>query len=269
MKNSHYILAASLLFSACGQNSTVEENVKEAEPIAKNSDWMTRHLKGKVKTIEQTSFTPDSTGQISEMDSCCIKLTSFDANGFVEMFSEKDADGANPMELKFERLEDNKFKSATRFRNGEMKWKRTTTYDENGNTLHAIDTDSAGQVTNYYSEITENEIGQVLKGKMHTADSTYLGTWSRKYIDGMRAGRGWVDSTGTELRNRTGELNEKGLLSKMTDYRVTEEGATTTVKTYTYDSFDEVGNWTQRTEYDEEGKATNVKKQTYTYYKED
>lgn len=69
-----------------------------------------------------------------------------------------------------------------------------------------------------------------------------------------------------ERINRTGEVNEMGWLSKVVDICVNEGGDTTTiVETYTYDSFGDVGNWTQRTEYNDE-KPVKVLKRSYTYY---
>ena len=42
----------------------------------------------------------------------------------------------------------------------------------------------------------------------------------------------------------------------------------TTITKYRYDTFDDKGNWTQRTEMDKDGKPVKIVKRTITYYKE-
>jgi hypothetical protein len=86
----------------------------------------------------------------------------------------------------------------------------------------------------------------------------------------LRAGRGWIDSSGIEIWDYTGELNDKGFLAKMTGkVLVSKDSTITTVETYNYDSYDEMGNWTQRTKYDGDGKATKVEKRTYAYFRKE
>jgi inorganic pyrophosphatase len=48
-----------------------------------------------------------------------------------------------------------------------------------------------------------------------------------------------------------------------------KDSTTTKTTTFKYDSYDEQGNWTQRTTFDDKGKATKVIKRTHTYYKKD
>jgi hypothetical protein len=51
------------------------------------------------------------------------------------------------------------------------------------------------------------------------------------------------------------------------EYTYVEAGKTKTEKkTYKYDHYDEKGNWTQRTAYDDKGKPTKVVKRSFTYY---
>ncbi len=55
---------------------------KKATEVAKNSDWNGQNLKGRVQTMEETTYTPDSTGKIGAMDSCCINIQQFDDKGY-------------------------------------------------------------------------------------------------------------------------------------------------------------------------------------------
>jgi hypothetical protein len=185
-------------------------------------------------------------------------------------YTEKDSKGKVTRESIHERIDGSKLKSIKRTENGIEVWSRTIHRNDDGKALYAADTDTTGQVNRIHSIIEENEIGQSLLGKTHTADSTYLGTWAFKYIDGMSAGWSWIDSTGTQTIDSKGELNDKGLLSKMETKSLDNDGnPITTVETYTYESFDDNGNWTQRTKYDGDAKVVRVEKRTYTYYKGD
>ena len=95
-------------------------------------------------------------------------------------------------------------------------------------------------------------------------------TFEKNYIGkGMQVAGRYKDSTGKEVYNSKSELNDKGDISKTTEMNVTKDSTTNTVTTFKYDSYDEKGNWTQRTSYDGKGKATKVVKRSYTYYKKD
>ena len=260
------LIAVGLLFS-CGQSPKQAEETPKEDVVAANSDWATANLLGKVKSYEEMNYTADSLGTIGEMDSCCAEIKVFDDKGYVGSYSEKNNEGIVVYESIWDRFEDGKWRSSSNTEDGEASGGRMVTQSEDGKILHAIDTEADGTVEYFYNEIKENELGQALEGKMYMADSTYMGTWSRKYIEGAYIGRGWIDSVGTVLNDSKGELNDKGWLSNMTVVKTDDEGTTTTeVFTYTYDSFDETGNWTQMTEMNEAGVTTEVKKRTYAYF---
>ncbi len=63
------------------------------------------------------------------------------------------------------------------------------------------------------------------------------------------------------------KYNDKNELIETSKDAVTKDSTTTKVTKYTYDSHDEMGNWTQRTTWDDKGKATAVTKRKYTYRK--
>jgi hypothetical protein len=258
------ICAAALLLFSC--NSAPKGPEDAVSVIAANSFLMLNHLKGMVMIIEETRFTPDSLGQIGEMDSCCLELTILDKAGFWIKYEDKDQLGNIVEEMIFENLEDGKFKSATKMINGVEVMNMLISRSEDGKALYAVDTDSSGAILNYYNEISENDLGQVLGGTTYTGDSVILGAWSRNYIDGLQAGRGWVDSSGVQSYKSVGALNEQGLLATMSIERLVGDSTVKTVETYVYDSFDETGNWSQKTTLDEDGKATKVVKRMYTYF---
>ncbi len=53
----------------------------------------------------------------------------------------------------------------------------------------------------------------------------------------------------------------------MNDVKTKKDSTTTTTTKYKYDSFDDQGNWTQRTISDEKGKITKILKREITYFK--
>jgi hypothetical protein len=265
MKKPLFILFLPLFLFSCKNGENSSDQASEAIEMERNN-WANQHLNGMVKSIEETPYTPNENGDISEMDSCCVKITEFSDNGFIMKVTNKNKEGVVTEVSVRERTETGKFVSNTRTENGKETWKRITTRDEEGNHLHTIDTDSTKNVTYFYNDVTSNEFNQPVSGKMYSKDSTFIGTWSWKYIDGLRTGRGWIDSTNVQRVNRTGEVNDKGWLSRVVDVRVDEKGdTTTTIENYTYDSFDETGNWTQRTENNDE-KPVKVLKRSYTYF---
>ncbi len=83
------------LLLACNNNAkeSAKEAVKEVAPIAKNSAWAMGHLTGKVKTIEESHYTPNSEGNISVMDSCCTEVDVHNEKGFVVISYERDSKG--------------------------------------------------------------------------------------------------------------------------------------------------------------------------------
>lgn len=64
-------------------------------------------------------------------------------------------------------------------------------------------------------------------------------------------------------------MNDKSLISKTTETETGRDSTTTTVKTFIYDTFDEAGNWTQRTTNNDKGKVTKVVKRSFIYFKKD
>jgi len=272
MMKRHFMILLPVLAIACSSGEepaeTTDANATDTTEVValERSDLLNRHLMGDVKTIEETPYMAAEDGAMGDMDSCCIEIIEFDNKGFLQKITEKNSEGEVTAVTVQEYDADGLFISRTRSVNGQEVWKRTVTRDDEGNGVMAYDTDADQQMTDYYIVDERNDFGQAVKGKSFSPDSTFVGTWSWKYIDGLRSGRGWADSSGKQLIDVTGEVNDKGWLAKSTDTRVNEEGETvTTVMTYTYDSFDDMGNWTQRTE-SENGVPVQILKRTYTYY---
>ena len=263
MEKLSFVAFVALIVCAC--NNTPRE---ASEPV--RTDLDNDHLNGMVQNFEETTYTADSLGNIGKMDSCCVWTESFDEKGFFTSFSSVDSSGKDASGAIITRTDDNKYLSEERTKEGKPDGGIVVTYDAEGTVQYAVEKDAEGNVTFFHSDVKMNEFDQPVFAKMHHADSSLRGIWTRNYIDGIFAGRTWEDSTGDLVYESKGEVNEKGLLAKMTIREMVEEDSfKTKVLTYAYDSVDDAGNWTQRTVYDEDGKVTEVKKRVFTYYKKE
>jgi hypothetical protein len=269
MKKLIILFVLPVLLYSCGSGEPKAEETTattEEETVQMvRSDLSNDHMNGPIQSFTETPYTPDEQGNISEMDSCCIIVEEFDDNGFMTTSTWKNMAGEVTRVGNMEHTEEGKFVSYTSTENGVQKFKRVV--DRSGDQMKAMDSDSTGQVTRVHVPDEMNENDQPVKGKTYLADGTTLdGIWTWQYIDGNRVGNSWTDSTGVQRWSAVGEVNDKGWVSKRTETEMGEDGTTTTVvKTFTYDSMDDMGNWTQRTTY-EDGKATEVLKRTYAYY---
>ena len=120
-----------------------------------------------------------------------------------------------------------------------------------------------------YKDLSENEYGEVLKGTEYKPDNTMKSSFENNYDkDGHFIGGSGKDSTGKEIFHSTVKLNDKGDAAEETTMTVTKDSTKNETVTYKYDSYDDQGNWTQRTTYNDKGKPTKIVKRTYTYYKD-
>lgn len=262
MKQTFQAAAMALLLFACNTTEKVAE-------VAKNSDWYSQHLKGNVQTVEETTYTADSLGAIGEMDSCCISTEKYDDKGYTTSTSKKDSKGAVTEEMTMTHFDKGQAKEMKMMKDGNPFSAFMIQIDSAGKYSGAQELDSAGNVKFFYTDLEEDANGGVTTGIRHKADSSYMGTFYNVYTDGMQTGNSFKDSTGKEVYKSVSEMNDKGLISKTTEKDTEKDSTTTTVKTFNYDTFDEAGNWTQRTTYNDKGKVTIVVKRNITYFKKD
>jgi hypothetical protein len=141
--------------------------------------------------------------------------------------------------------------------------------DSNGKYNSAKAYDSTGKMTSYYKDITENEFGEVLTGTQYHVDNTLKSSFANTYDkDGHNTEGIGKDSTGKVTYHATIKLNDKGDPSEQTTMTVTKDTTKTETVTYKYDTYDDKGNRTQRTESIDKGKATKIVKRAYIYYKD-
>jgi len=261
MKRILFIFSSFSLLAACNNAAKVE-----SASMAKNSDVVQQNLKGKVKQLEEATFTVDSNGS-SKKDSL-MNINEFDELGYQSKSLTKDAMGKTHMDQTITHGENGVFKEVVTTTDGKQTFRLTTEYDKDGKYTGGKSYDSTGKQDSYYTDLSSNEYGIVYAGKQHFMDGRVKSAWDFKYDGPIYRGGTSTDSTGKVSYTGTVKVNDKG--------DPVEEVSTTLVKganktekmSYKYDSYDESGNWTQRTTYNEKGKPSKIVKRTYTYYKD-
>ncbi len=262
MRKLFFAITVGALLVSCSNNK------KETE-AAKNSDWTSQNLKGNVQSFEETSYTPDSTGKIDAMDSCCIEIQNFDDKGYTKSYQSKDSKGTLKSETTLSHYEGGRAKEVVNMENGKKVNVISIELDKDGKYSAVQVHDSSGKLTNFYTDLKENDYEETTAGTEHKADSSVASSFESDYNKGIQVGSTGKDSSGKVTFTYKAELNDKGDVVKATTTNITKDSTTTKVITYKYDSYDDQGNWTQRTTYNDKGKATKVVKRKYTYYKKD
>jgi hypothetical protein len=257
-KLSFIAVIAALLFLISCNNETEKKNTKFSE-LAENN------IKGDVASIEETPYQVDSTGQIGSMDSCCIVATEYNEDGNAVKVTEKDSKGTVKVSSVLERHENGLFKSITDTKNGKTIKSFETQLDDKGNFVGGQAYDSAGKQEFYYTGLSQNEYGQVMTWKQYTMDSVFkeegIGTFDKNLQTGFTV----KDSVGKVKFSNVNKYNDKGEQTESSATTVGKDSTTIKVMKYTYETHDEQGNWTQRTTWDDKGKAIRITKRALTY----
>ena len=261
MKQSLLFILLVALISACNNSAKVEST-----SMAKNSDVTQQNLKGKVKQLEETSYTIDSAG-VNKRDSL-MNTSEFDDKGYQSKFFTKDSTGKIHTDQTITHGENGVFKEIVSIVDGKQTFKLTTEYDKNGKYTGGKSYDSTGKQDSYYTDLSTNEYGIVYAGKQHFMDGRVKSTWDQKFDGVVYLGGTSTDSTGKVSYSGSVKANDKGdPVEEISTTR--EKDSTKTEKmTYKYDSYDELGNWTQRTTYNEKEKPSKIVKRVFTYYKD-
>lgn len=262
MKKISIVFIAALIVFSCNEKT---------ETTKTNTDWVVDNLKGEVQSVAETPYKVDSTGKIGEMDSCCIEVIDYDSAGNILKITSKDSKGTITREETFTKYPDGLFKEIVNTKDGKVNT-RVTIQAENGKYSTAQEYDSTGKLTYYYTDINSNEFNQVTSMKRYNADSTLKSSFESSYDKQFFTGQTSKDSSGKEVSKSTAKVDDKGnqvefsRTSTMKDEKTQKDSTTTKVTTYTYASYDEKGNWTERTTI-EDGKPTKIIKREFTYYK--
>lgn len=263
MKKISIIVAGLFILAACNNGE------KDAGTKVKYSDRTIEYLKGEVSAIEETPYKTDSTGKPGEMDSCCIDLWEYDANGNFIKSTSKDSKGTLKEESVAARYDDGLWKSQKTMKDGKVSSTFETQVDDKGQYVSGQLFDSTGKLEYNYKGLTQNEFGQVTGWKQYDKDSVFRQEGESKYDKSLLIDFTMKDSTGKVKSSSSYKYNDKGEQTEVSNTTITNDSTTTKVTKYTYEAHDEQGNWTQRTTWDDKGKPTRVAKRSYTYNKKE
>jgi predicted small secreted protein len=263
MKKISIVVAGLFILAACNNET------KDAGSKIKYVDRTIDGLKGEVTAVEETPYKTDSSGKPGTMDSCCIDWWQYDENGnFIKAVS-KDSKGTVKSETTAERYEDGLWKSQKTLKEGKPSGSFETKVDEKGNYTSVKEYDSTGKLKFSYTGITQNEFGQATGWKQYDKDSVFRQEGEAKFDKNLQTGFTLKDSTGKVKSTSADKYNDKGEMTEESNTTITKDSTTTKVTKYIYESHDDTGNWTQRTTWDDKGKATKIIKRAYTYKKKE
>ena len=260
MKPFILLLFSIAVFTSC-DNNTKNDTTEET---AMTSDLVQQNLKGKVKSITETTTNIDSTG-VEKQDSL-TNHTSFDEKGYQTAYLKKDSSGKVVSEEFASRNDAGLVTEFGTKKNGKIISRVETEISEDGKYLGGKRYDSTGKQDGYYKDLMQNDYAIVYYGKLFDMNDKLKETFDMKYDKTHFLGGKVTDSTGKATYEGTAKVNDKGDMSEE-EYTYVEDGKSKTEKkTYKYDNYDDKGNWTQRTTYDDKNKRTQVVKRSLVYY---
>ena len=258
MKKIIFLSAVFIIAFSCNQKK---------QEYAKNADVNADNLKGDVQQTVATDYKADSSGKIGEHDSCCVLTTKYDEKGYITEYDSDDKSGKNKEVGTMSHDDKGNMKDMKNTKNGNVVSSITVLTDADGKYSLAKEFDSANHLKFYYTDISQNEFGQLTGMKKHNADSSLSGTMASNYNNSILTGQEVKDSVGKLVYSSNMKFDDKNNMIENDSKNVTKDSTINKVTKYKYDSFDDQGNWTERTELDENGKPVTIIKREITYYK--
>jgi hypothetical protein len=260
MKKLLFLLSTGMLLFACNTVSTKETS-------ATNTDLIQQNLKGKVQSLTEQSYTVDSTGTMKK-DSV-MYVSDFDEKGYSNKVQTKDSAGNVKEETLITRYDNGTPKEITTKANRKQTKKFVIALDSNKKFSLVNVYDSTDKMTSYYKEITQDQFENVLGATEYTPENKLKSSFTQTYTNGHFAGTVGKDSTGKDTYRSGYKLDDKGnpIIEEETNF-YKKDSIKTVLTTIKYDSFDDKGNWTQRTQYNDKNKPIKIVKRTLTYYKD-
>ena len=234
--------------------------------LAENTDVLADNLSGHVQETISTNYKVDTTGKAGDEDSCCVIISKYDQKGYITEYDNNDKAERSKNSESFTHDDNGLVKEVKISINGTVN-STINIKAYSGKYISATELDSSNKLKNYYTDITQNEYGELTGMKKFNADSSLSGTMSSTFNKQIFTGNETKDSTGKVIYSSTVKLDDKNNPVENTEKNM-KDSTKTTVTKYKYDSFDDKGNWTQRTETGENGKPTKITKRDILYYNE-
>jgi hypothetical protein len=257
------LLLPFLAFIFACENKATQKNAESLQ----NTDLIQLNLKGEVKNLTEMTYTADSTGNMDKMDSL-VNVYDFDDKGYLTRFHTKDQGGAVKTEQTFIRNDKGALNEFITKKDGKQTYRLVTEIDKDGKYSGGVTYDSTGKQDSYFKDLATNEYGIVYAGKQYDMNNKIKSTWDMKYDKANFLGGTSTDSTGKPSYTGTVVLNEKGDPAEETSATRDKDTTKTEKMVYKYDTYDDKGNWVQRTTYNEKEKPSKIIKRTFIYYKD-
>jgi hypothetical protein len=258
MKKFSFLVMVSVIVFSCG------ESKKETR---KNTDLLADNLSGKVEQTTDSTYKTDSTGKPGELDSCCVVSTKYDEKGYASVYTSIDKAGKDNEESAFTHDDKGLFTGQKTTKNRKP-LSSITVQSENGKYSGAKSFDSTDKMDFYFTDITTNDYDRLTGFKQYKPDSTLKLSITNTYDKQFLKGSITNDSVGKETYSSNLKLDDKNNVIESATKEVTKDSTINKTTRYSYDSFDDKGNWTQRTEMDGTGKPVKIVKRTIIYYKD-
>lgn len=178
----------------------------------KNADVLADNLKGNVEQTVTTDYKVDSTGKIGEQDSCCIVTIKYDEKGYTTGYSSNNKAGTDKEEETFTHFDNGAMKDVKISKSGNLSSTISVQIDKDGKYSGAAEYDSANKMKLYFTNILQNDYGQLTGMKKYNADSTFSGTMSNTYDKQIYTGGEMKDSVGKVTSTTTVKLDDKNNL---------------------------------------------------------
>lgn len=259
MKKISFLAITILIACSCNQKK---------QEVSKNADVLADNLQGKVEQTTETDYKTDSTGKIGEQDSCCVVTVKYDEKGYITEYTSDDKAGTKKEKEVFTHYDNGAMKGLKNTKNDKLIATISIQTDKDGKYVGAQESDSIGKLSFYYNGFAETDYGQLTSLKKYHPDSTLASTMTSTYDKQLFKSNEVKDSVGKLTYSSAVKLDDKNNVIERAAKTVTKDSTTDKVTRYKYNSFDDKGNWTERTEMDESGKPVKITKREITYYKD-
>lgn len=135
----------------------------------KNADVLADNLKGNVEQTVTTDYKVDSTGKIGEQDSCCIVTIKYDEKGYTTGYSSNNKAGTDKEEETFTHFDNGAMKDVKISKSGNLSSTISVQIDKDGKYSGAAEYDSANKMKLYFTNILQNDYGQLTGMKKYNA----------------------------------------------------------------------------------------------------
>lgn len=236
----------------------------EKTSLQRYSSLKADNLKGQILSIEQTRHTPDPLNNALQQDSCCVFKMEY-ANGNLLKRASFTTQGIL-----------NDFVACTYHHNGLLKeqtfynkdnkitYREVFDIDANGNYVGGKMYNEAGELHRNVKIEGQNAFGQWTKVILYTASGTLYRTEEYTYEGNKLLSTLWTDQNGKVIRDDQTRYDQNGQPAyfKMINTQFPIANGEIFQRTDTYDQY---GNWTQRSILDANGQVSKVVKRQYTY----